>query len=186
MPPVHSADTEMLEHPMDLKCPGTPTDETAPADKCKAPDRPVNNSTVVNTSHVNRPLSPPHPLCRYTSSVLSVNTVDTNPTTHSPPTHPATLYDLLSPKLLHQHSLLTAVQQLLQPIIHLPSIPIETLTKLHATLRDSPRLAAYLPPLPVARHRPPPCSPHLLRRTGPTTNSPPPSLLPSLLARKMA
>ena len=72
--------------------------------------------------------------------------VPSQPHHYSPPTHPATLYDLLSPKLLHQHSLLTAVQQLLQPITHLPSIPIETLTKLHATLRDSPRLMAHLPP----------------------------------------
>ena len=157
MQPVHSADTEMLEHPMDLQCPGTPTDEIATADKRKTPDRLVNNLTVVNTSHVNRPQpSPPHPPCRYTPSVLPVNNVDTNPPTHLPPTHPSTLYDLLSPNILHQHSLLTAVQQLLHPIIHLPSIPIETLAKLHATLRDSPRIASYLPPLPVARHRPPP------------------------------
>ena len=144
----------MLEHPTESQCPGTSSAETAPADKCTTPDRTVNTSPV-NTSHVNITLtSPSFPQSIHTSSVLHVNTVDTNPPTPSPPTNPSTLYDLLSPKLLHQHSLLTAVQQLLHPITHLPSIPIDTLAKLHAILRDSPRLASYLPPLPVARHRP--------------------------------
>ena len=86
------------------------------------------NPNVPNVNNPTQPSQPPNPAQLAKLLYPSVNTVDTNPTAHPLPTHPATLYDLLSPKLLHQHSLLTAVQQLLQPITHLPSIPIETLT----------------------------------------------------------
>ena len=154
MQPVHSPDSQMLEHPKESQCPGTPSTETDPADKCTTPDRTVNTSPV-NSSHVNRTLtSSSPPPCIYTSSVLHVHTVDKNSLIPPPTPNPSTLYDLFSPKLLHQQSLHTAVQQLLHPITHLPSIPIDTLAKLHAILHDSPRLASYLPPLPVARHRP--------------------------------
>jgi len=140
-------------HPEESQCPGTPSVETDPADKCTTLDRTVNTSPV-NTSHVNIPLtSPSIPPCIYTSSVLHVHTVDKNSSLPSPITHPSTLYDSLSPKLLHQQSLHTVVQQLLLPIIHLPSIPIDILTKLHAVLRDSPRLLTYLPPPPSVRLR---------------------------------
>jgi hypothetical protein len=161
MQPVHSADSTMLEHPQESQCPGMPSAEIATADKCPTSDRTVNTSRV-NTSPVNTTPPSPPPLCRYTSSVLHVHTVDKN--SPLPPTiiPPSTLYDSLSPKLLHQQSLHTAVQQLLLPIAHLPSIPIDILTKLHAVLRDSPRLLTYLPPLPPVRPRslraPPPVS----------------------------
>ena len=186
MQPVHSPDSQMLEHPKESQCPGTPSAETDPADKCTTPDRTVNTSPV-NSSHVNRTLtSSSPPPCIYTSSVLHVHTVDKNSLIPPPTPNPSTLYDLLSPKLLHQQSLHTAVQQLLLPLTHLSSIPIDTLSKLHTILRDSPRLVTYLPPLPSARHRPTRVPPVSYADPDQPQIGPPPSLLPSLLAHKMA
>ena len=186
MQPVHSTDSPMLEHPKESQCPGTPSAETDPADKCTTPDRSVNTSPV-NTFHVNIPLtSPSFPPCIYTSLGLHVHTVDINPPLLSPTTHPSTLYDSLTPKLLHQQSLHTAVQQLLLPIAHLPSTPIDTLTKLHAVLRDSPRLLTHLPPLPSVRPRPLRVPPVSYADPDQPQIGPPPYPQPSPLAHRTA
>jgi len=111
--------------------------------------RPLN---VNNTNHsVYRPPHTPNP---------SINTtlLHTAPTGNSPSTitlnTPAYLYDLLTPHLLHQHSIRTAVYDLLLPLPPSSPTPISTLHTLHKLLSDSPRLHSLLPPLP-----PPPTPP---------------------------
>ena len=94
-------------HPEESQCPGTPSVETDPADKCTTLDRTVNTSPV-NTSHVNIPLtSPSIPPCIYTSSVLHVHTVDKTPLSphlsHTPPhstTHSPLSYSINNPYTL--------------------------------------------------------------------------------------
>ena len=173
-------------HLEESQCPGTTSVEIDPADKCTTLDHTIN-TLPVNTSHVNIPLtSPSIPPRIYTSSALHVHTVDKNSPLPSPITHPSTLYDSLSPKLLHQQSLHTAIQQLLLPITHLPSIPIDILTKLHAVLRDSPRLLTYLPPPPPVRLRIPRVPPVSYADPDQPQIGPPPSPQPSLLAHRTA
>ena len=79
---------------------------------------PVNTHTTVNSTHVNinnvnthnAPLNP---------NVPNVN----NPTNSSQPPTPAQLADLVYPRLLRQHSLLTSVQNLLDPLHSSPTLP---------------------------------------------------------------
>ena len=144
----------MLEHPLESKCAaGTTPAETATDDKRNTSDRTVNKPPV-KTSLVNTlPVNTPSP-CIYSSTVSHIQTADTSPSSTSHCSHPSTLYDLLIPKLIHQHSLHTTVQQLLLPITHLTTLPVETITKLHTVLRGNPHLLTHLPPLPTARLRP--------------------------------
>ena len=74
-----------------------------------------------------------------------------NPT---PPLSPTQIYELLSPRLLHHQSLLTAVHDLLAPLHSSFTLPLPTLTTLHHLLSDSPHLLSLLPPLPASRTRP--------------------------------
>ena len=126
---------------------------------------PVNSATSVNTqSHINNRLPPgyPPPIVNSTNSYLpNVNTI-LSPNVHNvdnsnidPSITPTYLYDLLTPHLLHQHSLRTAVHDLLLPLPPMSTTPISTLTALHRLLSEAPRLHSILPPLP----RPPPGTP---------------------------
>ena len=108
----------------------------------------VNTPTTVNSSHVNTNVNNPNaPL---NSNVPNVN----NPTNSSQPPTSAQLANFIYPRLLHQHSLLTSVQNLLDPIHSSPTIPAPTLHTLHKLLHDKPRLLALLPPLPQQHTRP--------------------------------
>jgi hypothetical protein len=163
MQPVHSANQSILEHPTESQRPGSPPAGLAPADTRIMPECTVNTSPVNNpqpphqhTVHI-PPNSPPPRM--YTSSVIHVNAIDINPHISSHITHPSMLYVTLSPKILYQQSIHTAVQQLLLPIAHLSSIPRDTLTKLHSILSMRPQLLTHLPPLPILE--PDPSGSHL-------------------------
>jgi len=119
----------------------------------------VNNATSVNTqSHINSRIppahSPPHAVNPTNSHLPNVNTilcpsvhnVDNSNTT--PSITSTYLYDLLTPHLLHQHSLRTAVHDLLLPLPSTSPIPLHTLTALHQLLSYAHRLQSMLPPLP--------------------------------------
>ena len=79
----------------------------------------------------------------------TVNMTPVNSNTH--PTHVnnlLTLYDILSPLFLHQHSTLTSLQHILNPITHLQTIPTHPLQQLHQLLKSHPLASTHLPPLP--------------------------------------
>ena len=82
------------------------------------PTSPVNTPTTVNNTpeHINNVNTHTAPL---NSNVPNVN----NPTNSSQPPTPAQLANLVYPRPLHQHSLLTSVQNLLDPIHSSPTIP---------------------------------------------------------------
>ena len=119
------------------------------------------HSTIHNANHLNHLLTlhPPPPITLkdiHTThphphsnhhlthpSVINVNTTDTLHTLT-----PADIHDLLTPHLLHQHSLLSAVHALLPPLPPTSPISLPTLNTLYRILQDSPRHIAMLPPLP--------------------------------------
>ena len=119
----------------------------------------VNNTTSVNTqSHINNRIlpvhPPPHTVNPTNSHLPNVNTI-LSPSVHyvdnsntTPFITSTYLYDLLTPHLLHQHSLRTAVHDLLLPLPSTSPIPLHTLTALHRLLSDAHRLQSMLPPLP--------------------------------------
>jgi len=131
----------MLEQPKLLNVhAGTTTDETD-----SVPPN-VNNHTPTVTER--------------TANITLVNSA-----TH--PTHvnnPLSLYDTLSPLFLHQHSTLTSLQHILNPITHLQTIPTHPLQQLHQLLKPHPLASIHLPPLPDG-NRP--------RRAPPVTNTDP-------------
>ena len=128
----------MLESPTEIQCPGTTSDETATADKCNMPDCTVNNPPV-NISHVNNPRTPTFT----TPYITNVNNNDTHSTSQNNPTQ---LYNTLYPALLHQHSTLVSLQHILNPILHLNTIPTHELQLLHRLLGSHPSAQSHLPP----------------------------------------
>ena len=118
------------------------------------------------------------PVNIYTLSSVTectVNTVNSH-TTHLYVNNPAQLYDTLYPLLLHQHSTLTSLQHILQPIQHLNTLSTHTIQLLHQLLGRHSSASPYLPPFPEGSRprRAPPISytdPH----DSPTI--PPPPLL---------
>ena len=143
----------MLEQPTGHnEHPGTSSDETVTVSP------PVNISTLSSVTE------------------CTVNTVNSNTTHPTYVNNPSHLYDTLYPLLLHQHSTLTSLQHILQPIQHLNTLSTHTLQLLHQLLGRHPSASIYLPPLPEGSRprRAPPISytdPHDL----PTI--PPPLLL---------
>ena len=129
----------------------------------------------VNTEHIDHTapntLPPTH-----VTSVNTVNRTSTNTAApyandaHTPATPtptPAHLHDLLTPHLLHQHSILSAVHALLIPLPPTAPTPLTTLHTLHRILSDSPKLLALLPHVPRIRPlRAPP--PPMLTHPNPT------------------
>jgi hypothetical protein len=102
----------------------------------------INSTYITHTTHPQ-----PHSNHHLTHpSVINVNTTDTPHTLT-----PADIHDLLTPHLLHQHSLLSAVHALLLPLPPTSPISLPTLNTLHRILSDSPRHIAMLPPLPRIR-----------------------------------
>ena len=93
--------------------------------------RPLN---VNNTTH--SVYRPPHTL----NPPVNTTSLHTAPTVNAPSTTtfntPAYLYDLLTPHLLHQLSLRTAVYDLLLPLPPSSPTPIPTLNTLHKLLSD--------------------------------------------------
>ena len=130
----------MLKSPTGTQCTGTTSDETATADKCNMPDCTVNNPPV-NTFHVNNSRT----LTFSTPYLPDVNTNDIHPTSQN---HPSQLYDTLYPTLLHQQSTLASLQHILNPILHLNTIPTHELQLLHRLLGSHPSAQSHLPPLP--------------------------------------
>ena len=152
----------MLESPTESQCPRTTSDETATADKRNMPDRTVNNSPV-NTSYVNNTRTPTFP----TPCVTNVNNNITCPTPINNPSH---LYDTLYPTLLHQHSTLASLQHILNPILHLNTIPTHELQLLHRLLGSHPSAHPHLPPfLTAVTHAGHPPSHTLTQLTLPTS-----------------
>ena len=135
----------MLESPTESQCPGTTSDETATTDKRNMPDCTVNNP-LVNTPHVNSTWTP-------IPCVTTVNNnINTCPTSINNPSH---LYDTLYPTLLHQHSTLVSLQHILNPILHLNTLPTHELQLLHRLLGSHLSALPHLPPytLLVGEHR---------------------------------
>ena len=152
----------MLESPTESQCPGTTSDETATADKRNMPDCTVNTSPV-NTSHVNRTRTS----TLFTPCVPNVTNNNTCSTSINNPSH---LYDTLYPTLLHQHSTLTSLQHILNPILPLNTIPAHELQLLHQLLGRHPSAHPHLPPPPSlkeAAHAGHPPSPILTQMTRP-------------------
>ena len=116
---------------------------------------PVNTHTNVNSTHVNININVNTPNAPLNSNVPNVN----NPANSSQPPTPAQIANLIYPRILHQHSLLTSVQNLLDPIHSSPTIPAPTLRTLHKLLHDKPHLLALLPP-PPHNNTPAPPVPH--------------------------
>ena len=110
---------------------------------------PVDTPTIVNNTHVNTNVNNPNE--PHIATVPNVN----NSTNSSKPPTPAQLADLLYPRLLHQHSLLTSIQDLLDPLHPSPIIPVTTLHTTHKLLQATPHLLDLLPPLPLPHTRPP-------------------------------
>ena len=96
---------------------------------------PVDTPTIVNNTHVNTNVNNPNE--PHIATVPNVN----NSTNSSKPPTPAQLADLLYPRLLHQHSLLTSIQDLLDPLHSSPIIPVTTLHTTHKLLQATPPLA---------------------------------------------
>jgi hypothetical protein len=137
----------MLEQPSGQNGhPGTSSDETVTVSS------PVNILTLSSVTE------------------CTVNTVNSH-TTHLYVNNPAQLYDTLYPLLSHQHSTITSLQHILQPIQHLTTLPAHTLSLLHQLLGRHSSASAYLPPpsLKEAAHA---GHPPFLTQT-PTTPSPP-------------
>ena len=129
------------------------------------PQHPIVNTSVnitrppnVNNTHHPAYQPPPNP-----NPSINTPLLHTAPTGHSPSTitlnTPAYLYDLLTPHILHQHSIRTAVYDLLLPLPPSLPTPISTLQTLHKLLSDSPRLHSLLPPLPPPPTPPPRATP---------------------------
>ena len=129
----------------------------------------TNQTTVTNTPVYSSPnvnsttqlVSPP------VHNIPTVNNISNQPPVLSAPTSsvntpttPSYLYDLLTPHLLHQHSLRTTVHDLLLPLPPETPTPIPILATLHRLFSDSPRLRSLLPSLPPP---PPPCAPPRIR-----------------------
>ena len=120
---------------------------------------PVHNALPVNnTNHSVYP--PPHTVNTSVNNLLfpTAHTVNTPSTT--PLITPTYLYDLLTPHLLHQHSLRTAVHDLLLPLPPTLLTPIPTLTILHPASTPYyphyPRPHYHVPPLYALLRAPPP------------------------------
>ena len=119
-----------------------------------------------------------------TSSVTECTVNKTPVNNHKTyPTHvnnPSSLYDILSPLLLHQHSTLTSLQHILNPLLHLPPIPTRSLQHLHQLLASHSHANIHLPPLPEGSR---PRRAPLVSYTDPNepipTPAPPPPLLPT-------
>ena len=111
--------------------------------------------TATVSSSVNTPYTPSVTEC--TVNITPVNNFNTHPTHVN---NPSSLYDILSPLLLHQHSTLTSLQHILNPLLHLQTIPISSLQQLHHLLASHPHANIHLPPLPKGSRprRPPPVS----------------------------
>ena len=144
----------MLESPTKPKCPGTPSDEISPADKCNMPDCTVNTSPVNSPHYVNKTRTP-------TLSTPPVTSVNNNPTCPMPINNPSHLYDTLYPTLLHQHSTLASLQHILHSILHLNTIPTHEQQLLHQLLGRHPSAHSHLPP-PPPRRPPTQGTPHLI------------------------
>ena len=116
----------------------------------------VTTSPVYSSLNVNSTtqlVSPP------VHNIPTVNNISNQPPVLSAPTSsvntpttPSYLYDLLTPHLLHQHSLRTTVHDLLLPLPPDTSTPIPILATLHRLFSDSPRLRSRLPSLPPPLH----------------------------------
>ena len=116
----------------------------------------VTNSPVYSSLNVNSTtqlVSPP------VHNIPTVNNISNQPPVLSAPTSsvntpttPSYLYDLLTPHLLHQHSLRTTVHDLLLPLPPETPTPIPILATLHRLFSDSPRLRSLLPSLPPPLH----------------------------------
>ena len=163
----------MLESPTKSQCPGTPSDEIAPAEQRNTTDRTVNTSPVNSPHNVNRTRTP-------TLSTLCVTTVHCNITRPTHINNPSHLYDTLNPILLHQHSTLASLQHILNPIQHLNTIPTHKLQLLHQLLGSHPSARPHLPPpsLKAAAHAGHPPSPTSTQMTLPTPPHRPPSPSP--------
>ena len=142
----------MLEQPSGQNGhPGTSSDETVTVSS------PVNILTLSSVTE------------------CTVNTVNSH-NTHLYVNNPAQLYDTLYPLLSHQHSTITSLQHILQPIQHLTTLPAHTLSLLHQLLGRHSSASAYLPPLPEGSRprRAPPIS--YTDPNDPITTLPPPLL----------
>ena len=129
----------MLESPTESQCPGMPSDEIDPADQRNTSDCTVNTSPVNSPHHVNRTRTP-------ALSTLCVTNVNSNITCPTHVNNPSHLYDTLYPILLHQHSTLTSLQHILNPIEHLNTIPTHALQLMHQLLGRHPSARPHLPP----------------------------------------
>ena len=144
-----------------------------------ASDSPLPLYMPTPTSHVHTPTT-------VNNTPIQINTVNTHtaplnpnvpnvnsPTQPSQPPNPAQLANLLYPRLLHQQSLFTSVQNLLDPLHSSPTLPTPTLHTLHKLLYDKPHLRALLPPLPQPQTRPTRAPPPSY--ADPTDPQPPPA-----------
>ena len=124
-----------------------------------ASDSPLPLYMPTPTSHVHTPTT-------VNNTPIQINTVNThtaplnpnvpnvnNPTQPSQPPNPAQLAKLLYPRLLHQQSLFTSVQNLLDPLHSSPTLPTPTLHTLHKLLYD--RTPPYLATAPSTTIHPP-------------------------------
>ena len=107
---------------------------------------PVNSSPNVNSTTLASPTVHNIPTVNNTSHPPPV--LYATPSSVNTPNTPSYLYDLLTPHLLHQHSLRTTVHDLLLPLSPETPTPIPILATLHRLFSDSPRLRSLLPSLP--------------------------------------
>ena len=97
--------------------------------------------TATVSSSVNTPNTSSVTEC--TVNKTPVNNHNTHPTHVN---NPSSLYDILSPLLLHQHSTLTSLQHILNPLLHLQTIPTRSLQQLHQLLESHSHANIHLPP----------------------------------------
>ena len=113
----------------------------------------VTNTPVYSSPNVNSTTQLVSPPVHHVPT--TVNNISNQPSVlYAPiryvntPTTPSYLYDLLTPHLLHQHSLRTTFHDLLLPLPPATPTPVPILTTLHRIFSDSPRLRSLLPLLP--------------------------------------
>ena len=109
----------------------------------------------------------------------TVNIVNTNTPRPIHVNNPSHLYGTLYPLLLHQHSTLSSLQHILNPIQHLHIIPTHTLLPLHQLLGRHPSASPYLPPPLPEGGRPRRASPSPTRTQMNPSPSPHPYSSPS-------